>query len=89
MAAIADTVRESSLEVDSGRKTPCRTGESNLRGAVAGSMLYQLSYIPTPRYHHTLALIVSSGGGGVNHVVSCGDRDPRRWGKIETNLTVS
>ena len=26
-----DTVREFSLEVDSGRKIPCRTGESNLR----------------------------------------------------------
>ena len=27
----ADTVRESVLKVDSGRKIPCRTGESNLR----------------------------------------------------------
>ena len=26
-----DTVRESALKVDSGRKIPCRTGESNLR----------------------------------------------------------
>ena len=29
-----DTVRESALEVDSGRKIPCRTGESNLRRGV-------------------------------------------------------
>ena len=40
-------VRESALKVDSGRKIPCRTGESNLRQRCAGPMLYQLSYIPT------------------------------------------
>ena len=45
----ADTVRESALKVDSGRKIPCRTGESNLRQQRAGSTLYQLSYIPTHR----------------------------------------
>ena len=28
---VGDTVRESTLKVDSGRKIPCRTGESNLR----------------------------------------------------------
>ena len=38
------TVRESALKVDSGRKIPCRTGESNLRQRRAGPMLYQLSY---------------------------------------------
>ena len=43
-----DTVRESALKVDSGRKIPCRTGESNLRRQHADLMLYQLSYIPTP-----------------------------------------
>ena len=43
-----DTVRESALKVDSGRKIPCRTGEPNLRRWRAGPMLYQLSYIPTP-----------------------------------------
>ena len=43
-----DSVRESVLKVDSGRKIPCRTGESNLRRRRAGPMLYQLSYIPTP-----------------------------------------
>ena len=43
-----DTVRESALKVDSGRKIPCRTGESNLRLRRAGPMLYQLSYIPIP-----------------------------------------
>ena len=42
-----DTVRESALKVDAGRKIPCRTGESNLRRRRAGPMLYQLSYIPT------------------------------------------
>ena len=41
-----DTVRESALKVDSARKIPCRTGESNLRRGRAGPMLYQLSYIP-------------------------------------------
>ena len=43
-----DTVRESALKVDSGRKIPCRTGESHLRRRRAGPMLYQPSYIPTP-----------------------------------------
>ena len=32
-------VRESALKVDSGRKIPCRTGESNLRQRRAGPML--------------------------------------------------
>ena len=45
--AFTDTVRESALKVDSRRKIPCRTGESNLRRQRAGPMLYQLSYIPT------------------------------------------
>ena len=40
-----DTVRESALKVDSGRKIPCRTGESNLPQRRAGPTLYQLSYI--------------------------------------------
>ena len=43
-----DTVRESALKVDSGRKIPCRTGKANLRRRRAGPVLYQLSYIPTP-----------------------------------------
>ena len=42
-----DTVRESVLKVDSGRKILCRTGESNLRQRRAGPTFYQLSYIPT------------------------------------------
>ena len=42
-----DTVRESALKVDSGRKIPCGTGESNLRQQRAGPTLYQLGYIPT------------------------------------------
>ena len=43
-----DTIRESALKVDSGRKIPCHIGESNLPQRHAGPMLYQLSYIPTP-----------------------------------------
>ena len=39
-------VRESALKVDTGRKIPCRTGESNLRERRAGPTLYQLSYVP-------------------------------------------
>ena len=42
-----DSVRESALKVDSGRKIPCRTGESNLRRQFDGPMLYQLIYLPT------------------------------------------
>ena len=42
-----DTVRESGQKVDSGKKIPCRTGNSNLLQRLAGPMLYQLSYIPT------------------------------------------
>ena len=34
-------VRESALKVDSGRKIPCRTGESNLRQRRDGPMLYK------------------------------------------------
>ena len=44
-----NTMRKSALKVDSGRKIPCRTGESNLPQRRAGPTLYQLSYIPTPR----------------------------------------
>ena len=42
-----DTIRESSLKVDSGRKTAYRSGGSNLRRRRACPMLYQLSYITT------------------------------------------
>ena len=42
-----DTVRESALKVDSGRKIPCHTGELNLHRQCAGTMLYQLGYIPS------------------------------------------
>ena len=41
-------VRESAMKVDSRRKIPCHTGESNLNQRRASPMLYQLSYIPTP-----------------------------------------
>ena len=40
--------RESALKADSGRKIPCRTGESNLRQRRDGPMLHQLSYLPIP-----------------------------------------
>ena len=43
-------VRESALEIDSGRKITRRTGESNLRQLCAGPMLYQLNHVPT--WHH-------------------------------------
>ena len=43
-----DTVRESALKVDAGRKIPCRTGESNLRRRRAGLMLNQMGYIRRP-----------------------------------------
>ena len=45
-----DTVRESALKVDCGRKIPCRTGESNLPQRRVGPTLYQPSYIPTPSF---------------------------------------
>ena len=41
-----DTLRESALKVDPGRKIPGCTGESNLHQRHASLMLYQLSYIP-------------------------------------------
>ena len=43
-----DTVRESAVKVDSGRKVPCRDRESNLPQRRAGPTFCQLSYIP----HH-------------------------------------
>ena len=42
-------VRECALKIDSGRKIPCLTGESNLRRQRASPMLYQLNYSPTRR----------------------------------------
>ena len=54
-----DTGKESVLKVDSGRKLPCRTGESNLLQRRAGSTLYQLSYIPARRRNvHTEPVIM-------------------------------
>ena len=43
-----DTVRDSALKVDSGRKIPCCTEESNLPQRRAGPTIYQLSCIPAP-----------------------------------------
>ena len=59
-----DTVRESALRVDSGRKIPCRTGESNLRQRRAGPVLYQLSYIPTKYYWPCCRVLHSTIKGG-------------------------
>ena len=44
----ADTVRESALNVESGRKIPCCTGELNLPQQRVGSMLYRQLYITAP-----------------------------------------
>ena len=41
-----DTIRESALKVDSGRKIPCCTRESKLHQRRVGPLLYQLSNIP-------------------------------------------
>ena len=43
-----DTERESALKVDSGRKIPCRTGESNLRQRRAGPMSLSTELHPIP-----------------------------------------
>ena len=44
-----DTVKESALKVDSGKKIPRRTGDSNLLQRRAGPTLYRLSYIPAEK----------------------------------------
>ena len=49
-----DTIRESALNVDSNRKIPCCTRELNLRRRCAGTMLYHLTYIPTPYFYLTV-----------------------------------
>ena len=59
-----DTVRESALTADSGRKIPCCTGDSNRHQDCAwhfSRMLYQLSY-PSPNYY---ALLHWWGGRGL------------------------
>ena len=45
-----DTLRESALKGDSGRKIPCHTRKTNQHRGRAGPMLYQLNYIPTKSY---------------------------------------
>ena len=47
----ADTVRESALNVASGRKLPCRPGESNLRQRRAGPTLLPTELHPHPNIH--------------------------------------
>ena len=46
-----NTVRESAIKVDSGRKIPRRTGESNLSWWRAGPTLCQPGYIPYKSMH--------------------------------------
>ena len=46
-----DTVLESALKADSGRKIPCRTRQSNLHRQRAGQMLYQRNYIPSSAHY--------------------------------------
>ena len=55
-----DTIRESALNVVSGRKIPCHIGESNLPQRHAGPMLYQLSYIPA-QYQFGQYVALTSG----------------------------
>ena len=54
-----DTVTESALKADSGRKIPCCTRESNQYKQCAGLMLYQLSYAPNP-YHVEVCIKITS-----------------------------
>ena len=64
----ADTVTESALKVDSGRKIPRRTGEWNLFQWRAGPTLYQLSYIlchDAAIHHKTL-----SCDSGTKHTIA-------------------
>ena len=56
----ADTLRESSLKVDSGKQNPCRTGESNLRQRRAGPMLSPTELRPIPILARTYVFQLSS-----------------------------
>ena len=60
LGGCTDTVRDSALEVVSGRKIPCLTGDSNPRQYCAwlfSRKLYQLSY-PAPNWFTFLVLLV-------------------------------
>ena len=64
-----DTVRESALKVDSGRKIPCRNGESNLHSAACRSDA--LPTEPHPRLIQTesrknLSVIICSRNSSTN-----------------------
>ena len=58
-----DTVGESALKVDSGRKIPFRTGESNLRQRRAGPGPYQLNNTLTPFAGYYLPMSLALGFG--------------------------
>ena len=87
-----DTVKESALKVDSGRKIPCRTGESNQRRRRAGPTLYQLSYIPT----HTLRVcdcvsarvVWPTPTDGPTHSGRKGESERAEWQILEPSKTV-
>ena len=86
------TVKESALKVDSGRKIPCRTGESYQRRRRAGRMLYQLSYIPT----HTLRVcdcvsarvVWPTPTDGPTHSGRKGESERAEWQILEPSKTV-
>ena len=95
-----DTEGESALKVDSRRKIPCRTRESNLRQWHAGLMLYQLSYLPTQQSYNNNKTSTSSErppvlyhqfcGGCFLHaytVVSSLSKAFKRWQLIPPPLT--
>ena len=58
------TVRESARKVDSGRKIPCRTGESNLRQRRDGPTIYELRYIPIPVEFTSISLCRYASAAG-------------------------
>ena len=57
-AGVRTHVRESSLKVDSGRKIPCRTRESNLRQQCDGPLLYL--WATSPPHIYTISIKVVS-----------------------------
>ena len=85
-----DTVRECALKVDSRRKIPCRTGESNLHRRRAGPILYQLSYIPTPEAlsRHILQGILK-GGRRRGRQRQCGMDNVKEWASLSVTEIIT
>ena len=79
----ADTVRESALDVDSGRKIPCLTGDSNTRQYYAW-LFSQSDALPTELFplfgggernvEHVLGTVVLSGMSSLQYVPSVPSR---------------